>query len=63
MLNLRSLKWKTLRTNRERIGLKKGETLITDLEEVSEGKWAVLDRRGAKVAWFEAGSKPVPPNL
>jgi hypothetical protein len=45
ILNLRSLGWKTVRTIRERIGLKKAAIFVTGVKEIADGKWAVLDKR------------------
>ena len=40
--------WKTVRTIRERIGLKKAEILFTGIEKVADKKWAILNQRGEK---------------
>jgi hypothetical protein len=56
--------WKIVRTNRERIGLKKAEILFTGLENVGAKKWAILNRRGEKTHWFSSEKRaPLPPKL
>jgi hypothetical protein len=55
--------WKTIRTIRERIGLKKAEVLVTGLKHLGGSKWAVLSHRGQEAGWFDAGNHSVPPKL
>ena len=52
LLNEKIHGWKTVRTIRERIGLKKAEILFTGIKEVGDKKWAILDRRGMQTHWI-----------
>ena len=54
--------WKTIRTIRQRLGLKKAEILFSKMEKVGDEKWAVLDSRGEKTHWIQLNPKrSVPP--
>jgi len=56
--------WKTVRTIRERIGLKKAEILFTGFEKVADKKWVLLDQRGEKTPSITLlPNKPLPPEL
>ncbi len=54
--------WKTIRTIRERIGLKKAAILFTRIEKIGEKKWAILNRHGEKTHWIALmPKKSLPP--
>lgn len=56
--------WKTIRTIRERIGLKKAEILFNGIEKVADKKWAILSQRGEKTHSITLlPDKPLPPEL
>lgn len=56
--------WKTVRTIRERIGLKKAEILFTGIEKVADKKWVLLDQRGEKTPSITLlPNKQLPPEL
>lgn len=56
--------WKTVRTIRERIGLKKAEILFTGIEEVADKKWVLLDQHGEKTPSITLlPNKLLPPEL
>lgn len=56
--------WKTVRTIRERIGLKKAEILFKEMEKVGDNKWAILNRRGEKTHSISfPTNKRLPPEL
>ena len=56
--------WKTVRTIRERICLKKGEILFTGIEKVGEKTWAIFNQRGEKTHSITLlPRKPLPPEL
>jgi hypothetical protein len=64
LLNEVSDGWKTIRTIRERIGLKKAEILFNGIEKVADKKWAILDLRGEKTHSITLlPDKPLPPKL
>ena len=64
LLNEKIYGWKTIRTIRERIGLKKAEILFTGMEKVGDKKWAILNRRGEQThAITLLPNKPLPPEL
>lgn len=64
LLNDESDGWKTIRTIRERIGLKKAEILFKGIEKVADKKWAILNLRGEKTHWIALQpDKPLPPKL
>jgi hypothetical protein len=60
---LRSTTWKLVRTIRERIGLKKGEIIVTCLKRRPGGEWAALDFRGREWGLLKPLSGAVPPKL
>lgn len=56
--------WKTVRTIRERIGLKKAEILFTRIDKVADKKWVLLDQHGEKTPSITLlPNKPLPPEL
>jgi hypothetical protein len=56
--------WKTVRTIRERIGLRKAGILFTGIEKIGDNKWAILNRYGKKTHWISLTvNKPLPPEL
>jgi hypothetical protein len=56
--------WKTIRTIRGRIGLKKAEILFKKIEKVADKKWAIFNLRGEKTHWIGSLSgKSLPPKL
>lgn len=56
--------WKTIRTVRERLGLKKADILLTGMEKVSHNKWAILNRHGQREYSITLlPNKPLPPEL
>jgi hypothetical protein len=64
LLNNDSDGWKTIRTIRERIGLKKAEILFNGIEKVADKKWAILNLRGEKTHSITLlPDKPLPPEL
>ena len=64
LLNNDSDGWKTIRTIRERIGLKKAEILFNGIEKVADKKWAILNLRGEKTHSITLlPDKPLPPKL
>jgi hypothetical protein len=64
LLNENKYGWKTIRTNRERIGLKKAEILFTDMVKINDRKWAILNRHGEKTHSITLlPNKPLPPEL
>lgn len=64
LLNEEICGWKTIRTIRERIGLKKAEILFNGMEKVDDHKWAILDQRGVKTHSITLlPNKPLPPEL
>jgi hypothetical protein len=64
LLNDESDGWKTIRTIRERIGLKKAEILFNGIEKVADKKWAILNLRGEKTySIILLPDKPLPPKL
>lgn len=63
-LHQKAAGWKTIRTIRERIGLKKGKILFTRIEKVGDKKWAILNQRGQKTHSVTLlPNKPLPPEL
>jgi hypothetical protein len=60
---LKSADWKLVRTIRERIGLKKGEIIVTRLKQLANGDWAALDSRDRGVGLMRLESGAVPPKL
>jgi hypothetical protein len=59
---LKSADWKLVRTIRERIGLKKGEIIVTSLKQRANGDWAIFDSAGRDLGVLP-WSKCVPPKL
>jgi hypothetical protein len=64
LLNENICGWKTIRTIRERIGLKKAGILFNGIEKVADKKWAILNQRGEKTHSITLlPNKPLPPEL
>jgi hypothetical protein len=64
LLNEEICGWKTIRTIRERIGLKKAEILFNGIEKVADKQWAILNKRGEKTHSITLlPDKPLPPKL
>jgi hypothetical protein len=60
---LKSADLKLVRTIRERIGLKKGEIIVTRLKQCANGDWAALDSGGEGWGLLKPQSGAVPPKL